>query len=81
MQLPIEYRRQGISIGDVGIITSTGEFDFLFNIFQPADHPINRGMVPQVFHLFPLRNSSAISREITVYGPEYLPGKLFCAKD
>jgi len=49
MQLPIEYRRQGISIGDVGIITQSGGFDFLFNIFQPAGHPVNVRGVPGSF--------------------------------
>jgi hypothetical protein len=36
MQLPIEYRRQGISIGDIGIISPTGEFDL-----HPLYHAIN----------------------------------------
>jgi hypothetical protein len=69
MQLPVEYRRQGISIGDVGIITSTGTFDFLFNIFLPANHPINIGNVPQTFS--PLSREQ-VEREIQKtcdYGP------------
>jgi len=53
MQLPVEYRVQGISIGDVGIITSTGTFDFLFNIFLPASDPINNGNVPHAFSPLP----------------------------
>ena len=44
-----EYREKGVGIGDVGIITSDGTFDFLFNIMLPADHQINRGRTPGDF--------------------------------
>jgi hypothetical protein len=70
MQLPIEYRRQGISIGDVGIITSTGEFDFLFNIFHPANHPINRGLVPPGFSPLSLEELEYDIQKTKVYGPD-----------
>jgi hypothetical protein len=49
MSLPTEYRRNGVSIGDVGILYRTGDFAFLFNIFLPADHEINRGRVSDTF--------------------------------
>lgn len=48
-QLSIEHRRKGISIGDVGLITFSGSFDFLFNILLPAEHPIHSGRVPERF--------------------------------
>jgi len=49
MTFPDEYRRNGVSIGDVGILYRTGDFAFLFNIFLPADHDINIGRVPNGF--------------------------------
>ncbi|KAJ7757757.1 hypothetical protein DFH07DRAFT_700158, partial [Mycena maculata] len=41
--------RSGVAIGDVGRITPDREFDFFFNIYLPADHPINGGDVPGDF--------------------------------
>ena len=49
LTLPNEYRRNGIGIGDVGIIYRSEGFGFLFNIFLPADHPVNKGSVPDDF--------------------------------
>ncbi|KAF4616459.1 hypothetical protein D9613_008754 [Agrocybe pediades] len=47
--LPMPYQRQGISIGDVGIVTYAGSFSFLFNICLPADDPINPRELPEGF--------------------------------
>lgn len=41
-----EYEREGVSIGDVGVITFDGRFDFLFNICLPPGHPNNRRAPP-----------------------------------
>lgn len=46
--LPIEYRRTGVRIGDVGIITPNGGFSFLFNICLPHDDPVNQ-QLPEHF--------------------------------
>ncbi|PFH47984.1 hypothetical protein AMATHDRAFT_150842 [Amanita thiersii Skay4041] len=50
--LPIAYRMNGISIGDVGRITPDGAFDFLFNICSPADDPMNPSVLPEKFEFF-----------------------------
>ncbi|ESK91075.1 hypothetical protein Moror_9596 [Moniliophthora roreri MCA 2997] len=48
--LPDEYRKYGVSIGDVGTIDEEGGFEYFFNILRPANHPFNRaGGVPVGF--------------------------------
>ncbi|KAJ6514557.1 hypothetical protein DFH09DRAFT_258354 [Mycena vulgaris] len=60
MNLPEAYRRRGVAIGDVGRITPQGIFDFFFNIYLPADHPINDNEVPEDFHPLPAYGSRDI---------------------
>ncbi|KDR76974.1 hypothetical protein GALMADRAFT_421840 [Galerina marginata CBS 339.88] len=48
-KLEIGYQRDGVSIGDVGIITASGSFDFLFNICVPHNHPFNPPELPENF--------------------------------
>jgi hypothetical protein len=55
MRLSHSYRRQGVSIGDVGIFTSNGGFDFLFNVCLPAGHPNNPNELPEGFSCLVLR--------------------------
>jgi len=47
--LPMGYRMKGVSIGDVGLITPDGAFDYLFNICLPLDDPANINRVPENF--------------------------------
>ena len=55
MTLPHSYQRQGASIGDVGIFTLDGGFDFLFNACSPAGHPSNPDELPEGFSPFDLK--------------------------
>ena len=47
--LHLDYRRTGVRIGDVGIITDSGAFSFLFNICLPRNDPVNPRMLPEHF--------------------------------
>ncbi|KAJ6492857.1 hypothetical protein C8R47DRAFT_424285 [Mycena vitilis] len=40
-QVPVAHRKYGISLGDVGLITPDGAFDFMFNIFAAKNDPLN----------------------------------------
>jgi hypothetical protein len=44
---PPEYTRKGVGVGDVGVMSIEGHFDFLFNICLPSDHPINLNTPPE----------------------------------
>ena len=47
--LHLDYRRTGVRIGDVGIITQSGGFSFFFNICLPHDNPVNPRILPENF--------------------------------
>ena len=71
--LPNVYRRQGITIGDVGIITASGGFDFMFNICLPSNHPINQEGLPEGFlPIFPQLKSSDIRGRMAYNTNSYL---------
>ena len=55
MTLPRSYQQQGVSIGDVGIFTSDGGFDFLFNVCLPVGDTSNPGELPEGFSPFHLK--------------------------
>ncbi|KAF8959275.1 hypothetical protein BDZ97DRAFT_1632460, partial [Flammula alnicola] len=40
-RLPKPYRAEGTCIGDVGMLTPEGGYEFLLNICRPASDPIN----------------------------------------
>ncbi|KAJ7600053.1 hypothetical protein C8J56DRAFT_4766 [Mycena floridula] len=46
--LPIRWQT-GVCIGDVGVLTKEGCFDYLFNIHASADDPVNGYGVPENF--------------------------------
>ena len=57
MMCPGSYQWQGVSIGDVGVFTPDGGFDFLFNVCLPAGHPNNPNELPEGFSCLELRPS------------------------
>ncbi|KAJ6548290.1 hypothetical protein B0H10DRAFT_2129407 [Mycena sp. CBHHK59/15] len=67
INLPAEYQRHGVSIGDVGCVTPEGIFDFFFNVFLPPEHPINGNRTPDDFSPMPPYESVDISH--LNYGP------------
>ncbi|EFI26919.1 hypothetical protein CC1G_15320 [Coprinopsis cinerea okayama7 len=73
VQLPKSYVDKGVRVGDVGIITQYGAFDYLFNICLPAEHPNNSGPLPDGF--VPLLTQQKDISE----SPEHPPNSCFCS--
>ncbi|TFK38861.1 hypothetical protein BDQ12DRAFT_735106 [Crucibulum laeve] len=67
--LPLEYREEGINIGDVGIITPDGGFDFLFNFWLPRTHPVQPLNLPEDFDLWNLDRPEKSTSRQTVFDP------------
>jgi hypothetical protein len=68
-RLPSEYRTKGVSIGDVGLITPDGAFDYLFNIYLPRGDPVNINGVPENFLPLETWSPSDIHEVEFVYPP------------
>ncbi|KAF5371100.1 hypothetical protein D9757_010795 [Collybiopsis confluens] len=67
--LPEDYRRFGVRIGDVGFLGDGGGFEYLFNACHPADHPINLHRVPRDFEPLLTINDRNISGSTQEYSP------------
>ncbi|KAJ6562260.1 hypothetical protein B0H19DRAFT_95115 [Mycena capillaripes] len=66
--LPAAIRQTGARIRDVGVITSDGSFDVIFNVCAPANDPANRFGVPEGFTQIDLGESDIFLRD-THHGP------------
>ncbi|KAJ2923136.1 hypothetical protein H1R20_g13958, partial [Candolleomyces eurysporus] len=73
VRLPKSYTDKGVSVGDVGIITPHGAFDYLFNVCLHAEHPNNSGQLPEGF--VPL----LIQQKDIAEHPEHGPGSHICS--
>ncbi|KIK52188.1 hypothetical protein GYMLUDRAFT_50052 [Collybiopsis luxurians FD-317 M1] len=67
--LPPVYKEAGVRIGDVGIVTEFGEFDYLFNVCLPPDDPVNAGRVPENFKHIEGIDICDVSWSTQEYGP------------
>ncbi|KAF8328475.1 hypothetical protein F5887DRAFT_149336, partial [Amanita rubescens] len=69
--LPMAYRKKGIRVGDVGVISKNGAFDFLFNACRQREEPdgaINPVALPEDFEL--------LDADINVHNKYNLPTHL-----
>ncbi|KAJ7083001.1 hypothetical protein C8R44DRAFT_904653 [Mycena epipterygia] len=68
--LPNQYKKEGVSIGDVGYINDRGAFSFLFNICCAADDPINLHFgVPDGFQKLDLVPTRSVERLDVAFAP------------
>ncbi len=70
--LPVDYQREGVTIGDLGLLTAGGGFDFIFNVHVDAGHPVNAGGVPPDFVPLPIceLGVNPIRRTLPMHRPQ-----------
>ena len=64
ISLSLERRQQGVRIGDVGIITPNGAFDFMFSIYSPPTGSSDPSSLPSGFEQ--MQTPSSLEREVVV---------------
>ncbi|KAH0832922.1 hypothetical protein J3R83DRAFT_11889 [Lanmaoa asiatica] len=74
-RLPQDYLREGLRIGDVGVVVpENGSFDVFFNICLPPEHPLHRRGVPDNFNPISLD-----SEDIDVFPSAEHPGRVIAS--
>lgn len=74
---PERHLRQGVSIGDVGLIDRDGDFVFVFNIFAPPSDTIHHRL-PRGFQEMTPRPDTEIDIE---FMPDYFgPGTVLASE-
>jgi hypothetical protein len=68
--LPEAYTKQGISIGDLGLLTDDGGFDYLCNVHADANDPVNQHLgTPDFFIPLP-HNPATDTTRTRLFHPE-----------
>jgi hypothetical protein len=68
--LPEAYTKQGISIGDLGLLTVDGGFDYLCNVHADANDPVNQHLgTPDFFIPLP-HNPATDTTRTRLFHPE-----------
>jgi hypothetical protein len=65
---PPQYEKEGVSIGDVGLITFDGRFDILFNVFSSSADD-NENFAPPTLQRLPQIQSRDIIWPLDVHSP------------
>src|SRR5262245_41933559 len=50
-----DYKEVGTCVVDMGVVTPDGQFDYLFNVCKPANHPVNLGKTLENFECVEIR--------------------------
>ncbi|KAF9267695.1 hypothetical protein L218DRAFT_893714 [Marasmius fiardii PR-910] len=70
--LPAEYHEIGVQMGDVGVLTDDGGFDFVFNACRSSSDPINQGGVPDGFQPLTIGRTFSTHTHSHFFPPDHL---------